>query len=48
MQIKQKNLDLILECDIVELSLYSVINIDLNVPYYFDSFEKMIIDFSNK
>jgi len=48
MQIKQKNLDLILECDIVGLSLYSIINIDLNVPYYFDSFENMIIDFSNE
>jgi hypothetical protein len=38
-------LNLIFKCDIVGLSLYSIININLNVPYYFASIEKMIIDF---
>jgi hypothetical protein len=41
-------LDLILKCDIVEPFLYIVINIDLNVSYYFDSLQKMIIDPINK
>ncbi len=39
---------LILECDIVGFSLYSIISIDLSVPYYFVSLENMIIDFFNK
>jgi hypothetical protein len=40
-----KKLDLILEYDIVELFLYSIINIDLNVPYYFASIQEMINDY---
>ncbi len=39
------NLDLILEYDIVELFLYSIINIDLNVPCYFASIQEMINDY---
>jgi hypothetical protein len=37
-----KNLNLILQYKIVELSLYSIKNIDLSVPCYFASIEKMI------
>jgi hypothetical protein len=38
-------LNLIFKCDIVGFSLYLVIKVDLNVPFYFASLEKMIIDF---
>jgi len=38
-------LNLIFECDIVKKKLYSIINIDLNVPCYFASLEEMIIDY---
>jgi hypothetical protein len=38
-----KKLDLILECNIVGLSLYLIMSIDLNVPYNFASIEEMIL-----
>jgi len=38
-------LDLILECDIVMFILYSIINIDLNVPCYVVSIEEMTNDY---
>jgi hypothetical protein len=43
-----KKLDLILKCNIVGLSLYLIISIDLNVPYDFASIEEMIIDYTHK
>jgi hypothetical protein len=42
---KTKNLDLILEYDIVDFFMYSIINIDLNVPYYFALIQEMINDY---
>jgi hypothetical protein len=39
------NLDLIFKCDIIGFYLYSIKNIGLNMPYYFDSFEGMIIEY---
>jgi hypothetical protein len=41
-----KNLDLILEYYIIVFFLYSIINIDLNVPCYFASIQEMINDYS--
>jgi hypothetical protein len=40
-----KNLYLIIEYEIVGLFLYSIINIDLNVPHYFASIQEMINDY---
>ncbi len=45
---QEKNLDLILKCNIVGLSLYLIINIDLNVPYNFASIDEMVIDSTHK
>jgi hypothetical protein len=45
---QKKKLDLILKCNIVGLSLYLIINIDLNVPYDFVSIEEMVIDSTHK
>jgi hypothetical protein len=42
-------LDFIFECNLIGLSLYSIIiNINLNGSYYFVSIEEMIIDFPVK
>jgi hypothetical protein len=43
-----KKMDLILKSSIVGLSLYLIINIDLNVPYNFASIEEMVIDSTHK
>jgi hypothetical protein len=40
-----KNLDLIFKYDIVGFFLYSIIDIDLNVPCYFASIQEMINDY---
>jgi hypothetical protein len=40
-----KNVDLIIEYDIVGVFLYLIINIDLNVPCYFVSIQEMINDY---
>ncbi len=38
-------MDLIVKCDVLGFFLHSIINIDLIMPYYFASFEEMIIHY---